>query len=198
MEVININNIKWTIVASIAAAVSAFASLISIIISYHWNRKTYKANVEIEPKLEALYTLRKLIPDYIAEINYVTYLYCKAAANQNDERRAKENILPDGVIWGNITFEDHDRQMAKTKLVHEHLTAILRLEGAALLLKDAQELWNCLSLRKEYYKEVTNEFVSKKEKEFNHLLNETSDKLNNDFIEYYKSKIELYEKGKSA
>ena len=78
---ININNINWTIVASIAAAVSAFASLISIIISYHWNRKTYKANVEIEPKLEALYTLRKLIPDYIAEINYVTYLYCKAAAN---------------------------------------------------------------------------------------------------------------------
>lgn len=72
------------------------------------------------------------------------------------------------------------------------------MKTAAVLLKDAQELWNCLSLRKEYYKEATNEFVSKKEKEFNHLLNETSDKLNNDFIEYYKSKIELYEKGKSA
>lgn len=158
----------------------------------------YRADLKIKPKLESLETLKKVIPNYIAEINFVSYLFDKASANQNDKRRDEEGCLPDGVVYGKISFEDQDKEMAKVRIIHDQLIELLKIEEIDELLDDTQDLWNCLSLRKKYYSDATNQLKSKNEEKFESLLLQKSNKLNKDFIEYYKAAIQLYQKGKSA
>ena len=184
-----IKNIKWTVVASVAAAFSAIVSLISLWINFYWNNKMYKLNIIVKPEIQDLNTLRTLIPNYIAEVSFTAYLFFKATANQRDKMLDNSHGKTFGAIYGNIDFEDHDRQMNKAKSLYEQLVALLKLQGNHHLLTDVQEVWNCLGLRKKYNQESSNLYTSEKEKEFNLKMKQATDKLNKDFIRFYQDTI---------
>ena len=183
-------NFNWTVIASGASAISAIASLVSIWINFYWNKKMYKANMVTKPKLENLNALKRLIPNYIAEVSFTTYLFFKATANQRDKMLDKSHGKTYGAIYGNIDFEDHDRQMKRAKALHEQLVALLKLQDNQLLLKDVQDIWNLLGVRKEYNQQSTNLYLSDKEKKYNDKMNQLTSKLNNDFIIFYKQNID--------
>lgn len=190
--------INWTEIASIGAAISAIASLISIGVGFRWNKKMYKADMIIKPKIEELHDLRDLIPIYISNINYASYLFFKASANQRDKMMAEAKALPRGVVYGKVNFEDYDKQMDKTKALHEQLVALLRLQNNQVILNDVEELWDWFGKKNDYNQDSTNACLSKKEEKFNNLLHKRSSKLNDDFIKDYQNKIKLYQKGKSS
>ena len=80
--------------------------------------------------------------------------------------------------------------MKRAKALHEQLVALLKLQDNQLLLKDVQDIWNLLGVRKEYNQQSTNLYLSDKEKKYNDKMNQLTSKLNNDFIIFYKQNID--------
>ncbi len=180
-------NIDWTMIASIAACVSAFLSLIGILVNLYFNRKTYKANLEINSKLDLLKSVRKLIPDYITAVNYTLYLYEKSWSNENDKKAKKEGNLNPGIIIGETSFEDYDTQLTNAKFTYSELKMFLKIYGSQDLLDDVEDVWNILDKenRDKINSTASNGYISKEEKTINDNFNKVSDKLTEDFAKWY-------------
>lgn len=184
-------NINWTAIASIAASISALLSLIGIVMNVYYNKKNYKANLEIKSRLSILNSIKKLVPDYIAQTNYALYIYSKGWSNANDKRLEKSGALPPGVIIGKTEISDYDAQLTRAKVVYFELETELRIYGCCQLIDDVENMWNILSHDnlKEISSTATNQYVSKEEQQIFDEFNKRKDKLNKDFSSWYKDEF---------
>lgn len=168
-----------TIIATVAAALSALMSLIGNLISIHYNRKTYRGNLEINRKLNTIDTIKKLIPKYLANVEYLCYVYGKACSNRND-----------GKGQGSTTFEDYDRQMDKAKTIRKQLELDLKIaNNTEVLVLDIESIWKVIDDLGRYFNTSTNSYLSDKEKEFNKNFKKLSDLLMDDCISWYQSEF---------
>ena len=174
------NNVNWTAVASIAACLSAFISFISIVVNILNNKKTYKANLEIKSKLSLLNSIKNLTINYIAEVEYALFIYDIVWSNKNGP--AKEGTK-------NLTLDDYNIQMSKTKPTHDMLITELKIYGSSDSLRHSvNRLWefldkNNLDLIEKY---ANNRGKSEKEKQFFKKFEKAKDKLLNDLKIWYK------------
>lgn len=184
-------NINWTAIASITASISALLSLIGIVMNVYYNKKNYKANLEIKSRLSILNSIKKLVPDYIAQTNYALYIYSKGWSNANDERLEKSGALSPGVIIGKTEISDYDAQLTRAKVVYFELETELRIYGCCQLIDDVENMWNILSHDnlKEISSTATNQYVSKEEQQIFDEFNKRKDKLNKDFSSWYKDEF---------
>lgn len=186
------NNNIWTVIATGASAISAICSAIGIGINIYYNRKNYRANLEITSKLQLLKSVRKLVPDYITAVNYSLYLYEKGWSNENDRKAKQENRLTPGIIIGKIGLEAYDSQLTKAKIVYRELKTILKIYENKQLLEDVEKVWNILN--KENLQKIkitaTNAEISKEEKEINLNFKSKSDQLTDDFTKWYNMEFE--------
>lgn len=157
----------------------------------YYNKKNYKANLEIKSRLSILNSIKKLVPDYIAQTNYALYIYSKGWSNANDKRLEKSGALPPGVIIGKTEISDYDAQLTRAKVVYFELETELRIYGCCQLIDDVENMWNILSHDnlKEISSTATNQYVSKEEQQIFDEFNKRKDKLNKDFSSWYKDEF---------
>lgn len=184
-------SMNWSAVASIAASISALLSLIGIVMNVYYNKKNYKANLEIKSRLSILNSIKKLVPDYIAQTSYALYIYSKDWSNANDKRLEKSGALPPGVIIGKTEISDYDAQLTRAKVVYFELETELRIYGCCQLIDDVENMWNILSHDnlKEISSTATNQYVSKEEQQIFDEFNKRKDKLNKNFSSWYKDEF---------
>lgn len=168
-----------TTIATGAAAISAAAAFVGLFVSIHYDRKTYKANLEINRELNSIDSVKQLVPKYLASVEYLCYLYGKASADQNDHRKKNR-----------VTFIDYDKQMDKAKNLRKTLDLDLAVaKNTNKLVLDAQTIWGVLDELGMYFNSATNRCVSDKEKQFNKLFNKMSNLMMADCASWYQSEF---------
>ena len=179
----------WSCVAAIAASISALLSLIGMIVNVHYNRKTYRANLEIKSKLDLLNEARKLVPEFLSEVKYASHLYMKASANSNDRKVDKENRLSPGVFYSDIDFSDYYNQLYKAQNSYYELKNMLKLLDYKDLTKNVEDIWKHFNQVKSCCSDATNAYESNEEKEYNNRNEELSQKLLDDFSTEYTENV---------
>lgn len=187
-----LKNINWAAISSVAASISALLSLISIFINTHYSRKNYKANLKINSKLELLKTVRKLVPDYITEVNATLYSYMKGWSNENDKKAKAENLLPPNIIMGETGLEDYDSRLTKAKIVYHELKTTLQIYENQQLLKDVELVWSILDKKNRdiIASVATNRGISPEEEKINSDFEKVSNKLTEDFTKWYNDEFQ--------
>ncbi|NRN84096.1 hypothetical protein [Lactobacillus helveticus] len=166
-------SMNWSAVASIAASISALLSLVGIIMNAHYNKKNYKANLEIKSKLDLLQSIGILVPEYIASVDYALFLYIKASADDIKHR--------------NTSFEEYSKQLNEAKAKYFNLKSNLSIYKANDLKEYVEKVWQILDTDKlnEIRANVTNRGLSKQEVDANNYMNKHSKELINCFDLWY-------------
>lgn len=168
-------------------------TLVTILITVHYNRKNYRANLEVRSKLEILNSINKLIAKYTAEVENLLYLFIKGCSNNNDKQLAKLKLLKPNVVVGKITTEDYDLKLAETKKIKIELEINMETYGnCESILDDMEKLWHVLDYNnlQKISKVATNAKVSKAEEEISDKCKTAQEKLKNDFKKWYKREFD--------
>lgn len=176
-----------TIIATCSAAVSAIASLVSIGVNLCNNKKMYKANLERKSKLDLLQSIRILVPEYIASVDYALYLYIKASADENDKMQDEVRRLAPGVKYGNTTFEDYSKQLNEAKSRFFDLKNNLAIYKANNLEEYVDRVWHILDTKRlnGIKSNATNGGLSTQEVNANNYMNKHSKELIDHFNSWY-------------
>ncbi|CCI85075.1 hypothetical protein FC52_GL000613 [Lactobacillus pasteurii DSM 23907 = CRBIP 24.76] len=168
-------------------------TLVTILITVHYNRKNYRANLEVRSKLEILNSINKLIAKYIVEVDNSLYLFIKGCSNNNDKQLAKLKLSNPNVVVGKITTEDYDLKLAETKKIKTELEINMETYGnCEAILDDMEKLWHVLdhdNLQK-ISEVATNAEHSEAEKEVSNKCEIAQKRLKDDFKEWYKNEFD--------